>query len=92
MASDNATAQPRVYRAALISTLAVLSIETAHAYVDPGTGSMMLQMGIAALAGAMFFLRQLRMQAIDWFRRVILRRPDGGVADAPVTSASHDPD
>ena len=28
-----------------------------HAYIDPGTGNYLLQLGIAALFGALFFLK-----------------------------------
>jgi hypothetical protein len=46
----------------------------AYAYVDPGTGSMLVQMAIAGIAGAMFYFRQLRLAAVAWVRRVVLRQ------------------
>jgi hypothetical protein len=55
----------------------------AHAYVDPGTGSMMLQMAIAGIAGAMFYFRQLRFAIVAWVRRVVLRQaPPPAAVDA----------
>jgi len=61
-------------RAGLMASLSILSVQPAAAYVDPGTGSMLVQMGIAAVAGAMFYFRQFRMAAVDWFRRKVLRQ------------------
>jgi len=61
-------------RSGLVSVLAVLSVTPALAYVDPGTGSMLLQMALAVIAGAMFYFRQFRMVAFDWFRRTVLRQ------------------
>lgn len=41
----------------IISLLSFLSIESAHAYLDPGTGSMIIQAVIGAVAGALFFIK-----------------------------------
>lgn len=43
----------------------------AHAYVDPGTGAMILQVIGAIVAGALFYFRQLR----DWISSLFSRRP-----------------
>ena len=75
-------------RAGLLAATAVLSVSPALAYVDPGTGSMLLQMGIAAAAGALFYFRQLRMAAADWFRRKVLRQP--AAPEAAASDASGD--
>ena len=58
------------------------------AYVDPGTGSMLVQMAIAGIAGAMFYFRQLRMAAATWFRRVVLRQDTG--AESPASTDNSD--
>jgi hypothetical protein len=50
-------------RASLAVVIAILSVAPALAYVDPGTGSMLIQMALAAIAGAMFYFRQLRVVA-----------------------------
>lgn len=64
-------------RASLLAVLSVASVSPAMAYIDPGTGSMLVQMALAGLAGALFYFRQLRIAVADWFRRVVLRRtPD----------------
>lgn len=38
----------------------------AHAYVDPGSGHLLLQLFLAFLAGALFYMRSI----VDWFRGV----------------------
>lgn len=55
----------------------------AHAYVDPGTGSMLVQMAIAGVAGALFYFRQMRLVFVAWVRRVVLRQ----AAPAPAIEA-----
>jgi hypothetical protein len=69
-------------RASLLAVLSVASVSPALAYIDPGTGSMLVQMTIAGIAGALFYFRQLRMAAADWFRRVVLRQPPSAVAES----------
>jgi hypothetical protein len=69
--SDVSTARAQ---ASLLAVLSVASITPAFAYIDPGTGSMVLQMALAGIAGALFYFRQLRLAAVDWFRRVVLRQ------------------
>ena len=41
----------------------------ACAYIDPGTGSMLLQMIGAAVAGAIFYFRELRIKLVSFFTR-----------------------
>src|SRR5262245_15883141 len=41
----------------------------AYAYVDPGTGSMLIQLAFASVAGALFFLRDLRQRIVGWFSK-----------------------
>lgn len=73
--------------------LLAASTQPSHAYVDPGTGSMLLQMAIAGIAGALFFFRQLRMQFTSWFRRTVLGRADERPVGTPVSgSTSNDAD
>lgn len=43
--------------AALIAALLLLSPTSAHAYLDPGTGSYVVQMIIAGLLGAAFAVK-----------------------------------
>ena len=39
---------------------------TAHAYLDPGSGSLLWQALIAALFGAMFYFRRFVQQVKGW--------------------------
>ena len=57
-------------RATLTGVVIVyLLFEPAHAYVDPGTGAMVLQLAAAALAGAAFYFRAFRSWFWSLFRR-----------------------
>ena len=66
-------ALPPARRAAMLVVVLLGTAANAHAYLDPGTGSMMLQVGIAALLGACFslklFWRQIWDFAVGLFRR-----------------------
>jgi len=44
---------------------------SAEAYTDPGSGVLLWQMGLAAVFGAMFYVRQ----ALSWVRSLVIRRP-----------------
>lgn len=59
-----------------VALLYIVTTQPSLAYVDPGTGSMLVQMAIAGIAGALFYFRQLRMQFTSWFRRSVLGRTD----------------
>ena len=55
-------------RAALIALAAGFS-NPAVAYIDPGTGSMLLQVIGAGVAGAIFYFRELRYKVLSMFSR-----------------------
>ena len=67
----------------LVTALAVTlsSAGPAAAYIDPGTGSMLLQMIGAGIAGAIFYFRELRMKLLSLFSR----------REAPVAEDGADP-
>ncbi len=44
-----------------------------HAYLDPGTGSFLLQLLIATLLGALFLLRGYFGKVVNFFRRLFTR-------------------
>ncbi len=50
-------------------TLALGAVAPAAAYIDPGTGSMLLQMFAAGVAGAIFYFRELRIKVMSYFSR-----------------------
>jgi hypothetical protein len=56
-------------RAALVAALALGSVGPAQAYIDPGTGSMLLQVIGAGIAGAIFYFRELRIKVRSLFSR-----------------------
>ncbi|MCL2075680.1 MAG: hypothetical protein FWH15_04435 [Betaproteobacteria bacterium] len=45
----------------------------AHAYIDPGTGSLLIQGLIAAFVSVMVFWRNLRMSIMDFLRMNFFR-------------------
>ena len=56
-------------RSAAAVALAVGVAGSAQAYIDPGTGSMLLQVIGAVIAGAIFYFRELRMKVLSLFTR-----------------------
>ena len=59
--------------AELTVALLCLSARSAEAYTDPGSGALLWQMGLAAVFGALFYVRR----AVSWMRtRFISRGPD----------------
>ena len=50
-------------------TVSIAAVGPAAAYIDPGTGSMLLQMIGAGIAGAIFYFRELRMKLLSLFSR-----------------------
>jgi hypothetical protein len=72
-------------RVALAAVLLIhAALQPAHAYVDPGTGAMMMQMAAAALAGVAFYFRSFR----DWFWSRLRggRAPSSSVSKSSGTS------
>jgi hypothetical protein len=55
----------------------VATTADAHAYIDPGTGAMILQIIGAVVAGALFYFRQIRAMIAAWFARLTSRAPRG---------------
>ena len=70
-------------RSAAAVLLIALSAGPAMAYVDPGTGSMFVQMAVAVVAGALFYFREMRTRIVDRVRRL-----RGGTPTRQQTSAS----
>jgi hypothetical protein len=67
-------------------TLALGAVAPAAAYIDPGTGSMLLQIFAAGVAGAIFYFHELRIKLLSLFSR---RKPPP--ADDGVEPPSGDP-
>ena len=49
--------------------VAMAAVAPAAAYIDPGTGSMLLQIFGAGIAGAIFYFRELRIKILSLFSR-----------------------
>jgi len=49
----------------------LLWVDNAHAYIDPGAGSMVLQAILAALIGIGVFVRQARVTIATFFKRIM---------------------
>jgi hypothetical protein len=54
----------------IATALLIATTSDAHAYVDPGTGAMILQIIGAIVAGTLFYFRQLRAKVSEWFARL----------------------
>jgi len=60
--------------------LAVALALPAHAYIDPGSGALVIQALVSALVGALFFARSYLMRIARSFRR-LLGGKDGAGSD-----------
>jgi hypothetical protein len=62
--------------------LVASSAAPAFAYIDPGTGSMMLQLLLGGVAGAMVVGRLYMRRISDRFRVLVGRKPASGESAA----------
>lgn len=69
--------------------LIVCAVEPAYAYLDPGTGSIILQAVLAAVAGALVSLKLYGQKIRILFKRVFARNPESSPASE---SEGHPPD
>jgi hypothetical protein len=60
---------PKQILAVYVGGCAMLMAGPAHAYVDPGTGSMVLQMLIAGAAAGFTTIGLYWSRLVGWFRR-----------------------
>lgn len=60
---------------ALVAALIALFPHVAHAYLDPGTGSYVLQLLIAALLGAAFAVKVFWLRIKGFFANLISKKP-----------------
>jgi O-antigen/teichoic acid export membrane protein len=51
------------------SVFVLAGMQPAYAYIDPGTGSMIVQILAAAVAGSLFYVRRWRHFLTNWFLR-----------------------
>lgn len=53
----------------------------AHAYLDPGTGSYLLQIALAAIVGTLFAIRLFWIRIRTFFKDLFKKRPRVGPDD-----------
>lgn len=63
---------------ALTVCLLLMTVRPAHAYLDPGTGSYAIQIGLAGLFGALFSLKSFWRRLAQTVRQIVSARRGGG--------------
>lgn len=67
--------QPTVFSVAVLTLAGFLFIiKPAHAYIDPGTGSFLLQLLIGAVLGATFMLKAFWGKIKVWFAATFAKK------------------
>lgn len=67
---SNRTRRVSIFRTSVVAAILFMGLQgPAHAYLDPGTGSMILQGLLAAVAAAGFAISGYWAQIKSWFRR-----------------------
>jgi len=72
---------------AAFATLITLAPAQAFAYLDPGTGSIIIQALVAAIAGVAIYFGQLKLKILSFFSR----KPNHQESEVSETNASEDP-
>lgn len=62
---------------ALMTVLAAAVPSTAHAYLDPGTGSYVLQIIIGVALGAAFAVKAFWLRIRTFFQGLVSKKPKG---------------
>ncbi len=62
---------------ATIANLLSAPAKSGHAYLDPGSGSFILQLLLAALVGSLFILKSYWKKITDFFRKLFTRNGSG---------------
>ena len=63
--------------------LAVCAVEPAYAYLDPGTGNIILQAVLATVAGALVSLKLYGQKILILFKRMFARDSESPPASEP---------
>jgi hypothetical protein len=72
-----------------LSVAGALLPGSAHAYLDPGTGSFIVQMLVAGFLGALFYIK-MTWQRLKLFAARLMGRPTGASPVANIdTSSEH---
>ena len=76
---------------ALIVFLAVTWAAPAHAYIDPGSGALVIQVLVSAFVGVLFFARGFLMRVASRIRRLLGGRDTtGSDPNEPVSRSDAD--
>jgi len=62
---------------AVVTCLLLMTVRPAHAYLDPGTGSYALQIGLAGLFGALFAFKSFWRRLAQSVRQFVSARRGG---------------
>jgi hypothetical protein len=54
----------------LLIPFSLIPLQSAHAYLDPGTGSYAVQIIIGLIFGASFFLKNLFAKSLEYFKNL----------------------
>ncbi len=63
--------------------LTLCAVEPAYAYLDPGTGNIILQAVLATVAGALVSMKLYGQKILILFRRMFARSPENPPAAEP---------
>jgi hypothetical protein len=78
------TYRPRNFNVLLLAIcLFLMEARDAHAYLDPGTGSYIIQIVIAAIFAGWFAAKYLLRRIVDFFSRLFSPRKKDDVQNRP---------
>ena len=60
-----------------LTSLLSAPAKSGHAYLDPGSGSFILQLLLAALVGSIFIIKSYWKKIAGYFRKLFTRRGSG---------------
>lgn len=63
--------------------LSVLFSSPVFAYLDPGTGSLIIQMTIAGILSVGFVIKTYWYRLVSFFNRILGREPEAVSSDSP---------
>ena len=66
------------YGLSLFVFLSLVAPQPAHAYLDPGTGSVILQVLVAGALGAAFTIKLWWRNSLDFIKRLLGKKSDSG--------------
>lgn len=70
------------FPAVVLFVIGLLPVQ-AHAYLDPGTGSFILQMLVAGLLGALLYIKLAWANVKSFFHRLFSKQEPESLLDAP---------